>query len=212
MLVCRKKRILKKTTADIQRMQSVTRGYFGGYIGKRQPGGGTELKKCLDKLCRLRLKTKSHSKAAQLRAASGRLMTELEMNSTYRGSVEVFNLCRHLRTNDVLFAECIRTFSSVTVDGRSWMYRLESSERSQSLQEHTMETYGPPTKRPNVRSGNAKPVDMDIYGFRPLIAPWIYLSPYEFLMRWRAEPLLAPTGYYSTTEDYKVRWHGHTMD
>jgi len=38
------------------------------------------------------------------------MITELEMNSTYRGQVEVFKLCRKLHPHGVLFAECIRTF------------------------------------------------------------------------------------------------------
>ena len=112
---------MKRTTANTQRMQSVTRGYFGGYIGKRQPAGGLELKKCVDKLFTLRAKITGQGKSSQLRAASGRLMTDLEMNSTFRGAVEVVSLCRNLRANDVLFAECIRTFDSITIDGRSWM-------------------------------------------------------------------------------------------
>ena len=119
-----RKHILKKTTVNTQRMQSVTRGYFGGYIGKQQPSGGLELKKCVDKLFTLRTKITGQSKSSQLRAVSGRLMTDLEMNSTFRGAVEVANLCRNLRANDVLFAECIRTFCGVTVNSRSWMYRF----------------------------------------------------------------------------------------
>ena len=116
-----RKHILKKTTVNTQRMQSVTRGYFGGYIGKRQPSGGLELKKCVDKLFTLRGKIAGQGKSSQLRAVSGRLMTDLEINNTFRGAVEVANLCRNLCRNDVLFAECIRTFDSVTIDGRSWM-------------------------------------------------------------------------------------------
>ena len=116
-----RKHILKKTIVNTQRTQSVTRQYFGGYIGKRQPSGGLELKKCVDKLFTLRTKIVGQGKSPQLRAVSGRLMTDLEMNSTFRGAVEVANLCRNLRVNDVLFAECIRTFDSSTIDGRSWM-------------------------------------------------------------------------------------------
>ena len=52
--------------------------------------------KCVDKLYTLRAKQQGKGKAAQLRAASGRLVTDIEMNSTYRGAVEIFNLCRNL--------------------------------------------------------------------------------------------------------------------
>jgi len=79
-----KKHSLKKTTRATQRTQTVTNGYFGGYIGKRQPAGALETKKCVDKLFTLRAKQQGKGKAAQLRAAGGGLITDLEMNSTYR--------------------------------------------------------------------------------------------------------------------------------
>ena len=85
-----------------------------------------ETKKCVDKLFTLRGKIAGKSRAQQVRSVSGRLVTDLEMNSSYRGAVEVFNLCRHLQMGDVLFAECIRAFGSRVVDGRGWMYRLDA--------------------------------------------------------------------------------------
>ena len=119
---------------------------------------------------------------------------------------ETFNLCRNLRARDVLFAECIRTFDSMTIDGRSWLYRLENQSSTQLLSQHTLQTYVPPSRRPHIRPANAKPVDMDIYGFRPLTFPWKLLSPYEFLMRWRGEALLAPTEYYNRDIPAKTKW------
>ncbi len=70
---CKKKRcIMKKqslgrATRAIQRTQVVTNGYFGGYIGKRQPAGTLETKKCVDKLFTLRAKIqgRGESGAAQ---------------------------------------------------------------------------------------------------------------------------------------------------
>ena len=114
---CVRKHNLKRDTRNTQRTQSVVTGYFGGYLGKRQPSGSLETKKCVDKLFTLRSKMAGKSKAQQLRAVSQRLITDLEMNSTYRGAVEVFNLCRQLNARDVLFAECIRTFDSRVIDG-----------------------------------------------------------------------------------------------
>ena len=124
------------------------------------------------------------------------------MKSTFRGAVEVFNLCRNLHPNDVLFAECIRTFSSITIDGRSWMRRLEHMERATGGAQYIdgpvqfdMDVYVPPTKRPNLRTDRTNANLMDIYGFRPLRHPWKLLSVYEFLMAWRAEPFLVPSYY-----------------
>ena len=72
----------------------------------------------------LRNKIQGQSLNAKQRAVSGRMITDLEMNGTYRGAVEIFNLCRHLHAQDVLMAECIRTFDTAVLDGRAWLYRL----------------------------------------------------------------------------------------
>ena len=128
------------------------------------------------------------------------------MNSTFRGAVEEVNLCRNSKSNDVLFAECIRTFSSHGIDGRSWMYRLEAFKQSEGIKEFQEETYIPPTKRPNVRTERSKPNEMDIYGFRPLQHPWRLLSVYEFLMAWRAEPLLVPSYYKNKGVREQTAW------
>ena len=93
-----------------QRVQSIVNGYFGGYIGKRQPNGKMELKKCVNHMYNLREKIMNKSNAGKHRAVSGRMVTDLEMHGTYRGAVEISQLCRNLRSNDVLFAECFRTF------------------------------------------------------------------------------------------------------
>ena len=98
---------VRKATRATQRTQTVTNGYFGGYIGKQQPAGNLETRKCIDKLFTLRAKIEGKGKAKQLRACSGRLITELEMNTTYRGAVEIFNLCSKLDGKDLLNAECI---------------------------------------------------------------------------------------------------------
>ena len=189
-----------------QRTQTVCNGYFGGYIGKRQPGGSLETKKCVDKLFTLRAMQQGKGKAAQLRTASGRLITDLDMNSTYRGAVEIFNLCRNLHPHDVLFAECIRTFNEHTIDGRAWMYRLEAPHMAATVKHHELHTYIPPTKKPNVRSDRSRVNECDAYGLRPLCHPWKLLSAYEFLRHWRTIPLLVPTYYTNRNEKARTEW------
>ena len=145
-------------------------------------------------------------KASQLRAASGRLVTDLEMNSTYRGAVEIFNLCRNLHPHDVLFAECIRTFLETTIDGRAWMHRLEASQMAQTLKQQDLQTYVPPTKKPNVRTDRSRGNAFDSYGLRPLCHPWKLLSAYEFLRQWQVVPLLVPTHYLNRKETPRTQW------
>ena len=114
-----RKHMLKNTTRITQRAQNVTNGYFGGYIGKRQPTGALETKKCIEKMNTLRSKINGRSQFSQARAASARLFTDLEMRSTFRSAVEVLNHCRSPNPTDVLPAECIRTFSNSSLDGRA---------------------------------------------------------------------------------------------
>ena len=51
---CVKKMPLRKMVNIAQRAQANTNGYFGGYIGKAQPAGHMEIKKCIDKMYTLR--------------------------------------------------------------------------------------------------------------------------------------------------------------
>ena len=128
--------------------------FVWGCVGRREPAGSLETKKCVDKLFTLRAKYQGKGKAAQLRAASGRMITDMEMNSTYRGAVEIFNLCRNLHSHDVLFAECIRTFKEHTVDGRSWMYRLEAWQLNKNLADESLQSYVPPHQNSEYTNGS----------------------------------------------------------
>ena len=121
---CVKKRNLKKLTKKVVRIQSTRNGYFGGYINKRQLVGSLETKKCVDKMYTLRDRIRGRSEQDKLRAVTGRMITDIEMNGTIRGAVEVYNLASHLRNGDALFAESIRTFPTRDVDARAWLHRL----------------------------------------------------------------------------------------
>ena len=99
---CLKTNTARKVQRRMMRAHASTNGYFGGYIAKRQPCGRFEAKKCIDKMNVLKTKTSEQSAGKKLRAASGRMVTDLEMNGTLRGAVEEFNLCRNLRPDDVI--------------------------------------------------------------------------------------------------------------
>ena len=55
----------------------------------------------------LRARTAGATEAQRRRAVSGRMITDVEMNGTVRGAVELFNLASRLRHGDALFAECL---------------------------------------------------------------------------------------------------------
>ena len=88
--------------------------------------GYLEMQKCIKKLDSLKERVQGKTRQQELRNVSGRAITDLEMCSTLRGAVEVHNLCRNLNSRDVLFAECIRTFTEHTLLGREWMQYLEA--------------------------------------------------------------------------------------
>ena len=139
------------------------------------------------------------------------MITDIEMNGTYRGAVEVYNLCRHLKMNDVLFAECTRTFGTHTLDGRSWLYRLsvECGSIDRSGTEHAAASWEcliPKTKKPQVRNDRIKPNDVDAYGLRPLTQPWLLLSPHEFYRHWHVVPLLSPSEYERRKVYRRTTW------
>ena len=134
------------------------------------------------------------SEKDKFRAVTGRMITDIEMNGTIRGSVEVFNLASNLRDGDVLFAEFIRTFATRDVDGRAWQHRM-------AVELQTTETTTgyisliPATTRPHVGTTRGTPPYPECYGFRPPDAPWHHLCAYEFMMFWRCEALVAPYQY-----------------
>ena len=194
----RKARALRRVIRITQVAQAQTNGYFGGYIGKRQKLGRLETKKCVDKMYKLRERQHGKSEFEQQRSVSGRMITDIEMNGTLRGAVEEFNLCMNLRANDVFFAECIRTFSTVHVDAQQWMHRLEVE--LERVGEMLVSIYIPPTKKPHMRTNRSKAPLVDMYGFRPLQHPFAYLSAFEFLQYWEAKALAPPW------EDERTEW------
>ena len=125
------------------------------------------------------------------------MITDNEMNSTLRGAIEEFNLCCNLYPGDVLFAECIRTFPTVSVDAQQWLHRLNVElERTAEMR---VDVFVPATRKPNVRSPGSKAPMVDIYGFRDVDnTPFAFLSPFEFLQYWYAEPLLPPSWYHDS--------------
>eukprot|EP00959_Pyramimonas_sp_CCMP1952_P408921 8569686-Pyramimonas_sp.AAC.1 len=78
------------------------------------------------------------------------------MNSTYRGAVEVCNLCCNLDQSDLLKAECIRTFQEHTIDGRAWMNRLGTFQNSSQMKDRSVTTYVPPARKPHVRTDRSR--------------------------------------------------------
>ena len=77
---------------------------------------------------------------------------------------------------------------------------------AQTLKQQDLQTYVPPTKKPNVRTDRSRGNAFDSYGLRPLCHPWKLLSAYEFLRQWQVVPLLVPTHYLNRKETPRTQW------
>ena len=77
---------------------------------------------------------------------------------------------------------------------------------SQALKEHSLQTYIPPTRKPNMRSDRSKVNECEAYGYRSLCQAWKLLSPYEFGRYWRVVPLLIPTYYKNRGKTSWTKW------
>ena len=154
----------------------------------------------------LRNKLRGQGLNAKQRAVSGRMITDLEMNGTYRGAVEIFNLCRHLDAQDVLKAECIRTFGTDVLDGYAWLHRLDVEAVATGTEKAVWDMVIPKQTKSNQRTGWSRANLFDGYGLRPMKLPWMYLSPYEFFREWRVEPLFSPIQYQQRGLPLRTDW------
>ena len=204
--------VTRKATRLAQRTQTLTRGYFGGYIAKAQPAGHMERATILKKIERLRLKGATQSDYKKHRQVSETLCRTLEKDCVAKGAVEVANLQLNMRKNDALNAECIRTFPTYTLDGRMWlnaMQRLCLDEDGEDALSVTYDEFVMPAASPKIAkpSKHWKPNEYFAYGFRPRDrngAFWL-LSAYEFLRDWCCVPLLPPDQYPKGTTP-RTKW------
>ena len=149
---------------------------------KRQPTGHMELRKCVEEMKRLKEKIADCSVDKQYRAVTGRMITDLEMNSTTRGAVEIFNLIINMRKDDVLFAECTCTFPTRVINAREWLHQLEIETGHRKVGEYVCLV--PATRKPYKRTARSRAVFVDAYGFRPMVESLALLCPFEFVMFW----------------------------
>ena len=189
---------VREMSHGAQVAQSRMQGYTGGYaLGKVPQVKPPEIKRILQKLARLEETTSSASVNEQFRAFSGRMVSDIECNGVVRPATMLYQLCHGLRENDVLNAECLRTFDSQTVDMRSLLNRFRVEQAGSPAE--LAATFLPATRIPKVEAASKTPPLMDIYGFRP--APgsahpwaneWWPLSFFEFVRDWTAEALVHP--------------------
>ena len=174
---------------DLQAGQSMAAGYFGGYTSKMQDIGKKELQRLREALERKvdRDHRKPLPKAFQ--EYSKRLLKDLEARSTVRTAVENLNLAIHGNHADVLSAECIRTFPSVTFPAAALLRREEVETQKTKGTRIIVAVHH--AHGEGLRTWTTAPFDL-MYGFRGLQYNVDLLSPYEMLRYWALERILPP--------------------
>ena len=110
---------------DMQAGQSVAAGYFGGYSAKMQEIGTKELTRLREAIERKVAGSKQPPGPKAFQEYSRRLVRDLEAKGIIRTAVEALNLSTHAAQKDVLSAECMRTFPSVTFPANLLLKREE---------------------------------------------------------------------------------------
>ena len=174
---------------DLQAAQSMAAGYFGGYTSKMQDIGQKELQKLCEALERKidREQRKPLPKAFQ--EYSKRLLKDLEARSTVRTAVENLNLAIHGDQADVLSAECIRTFPTVTFPAALLLHREEVETQKVKGVRYMVAVHH--ARGEGLRTWSTAPFDL-MYGFRGKRYNVHILSPYEMLRYWMLERVLPP--------------------
>ena len=122
--------------------------------------------------------------------SSRRLVRDLEAKGIVRTAVECTNLSIHANDSDVLTAECIRTFPTVTFPASMLLKREEiECGNTLGLSVITPVHHGGGQRRPAYQEA---PFDL-LYGFRGCTHNVDLLSPYEMLLHWSLERIDVPT-------------------
>ena len=113
---------------EVQMGQAVTAGYFGGYSAKMQDIGQREVLTLQKGIVRKAAVEKAGTTTQAFKDYSKRMVRDLESQGIVRTAVETTNLAVHSDEKDVLRAECIRTFPSVTFPATLLLRREEADE------------------------------------------------------------------------------------
>ena len=120
---------------------------------------------------------------------SKRLLKDLEAKSMIRTAVETLNLSLVGAHPDVLKAECIRTFPTVTFPAAELLRREEvetHKTKGKSVIVSVHHSHGE-----GLRTWTSAPFDL-MYGFRGQKRQVDLLSPFEMIRYWQPERILPP--------------------
>ena len=186
---------------DLQCAMSVMAGYFGGYTSKMQDIGQKEVKRLGLTLDRQMPSVVGSRNTAQVfQYYSRRLVRDLEAKGIVRTAVESTLLSLHSEDKDVLMAECVRTFPSITFPAASLLKREEvecGKTPGASMITPVFHGHG----RMHLMFTEA-PFDL-MYGYRGKTHNVDLLSPYEMLLHWEMTRIPTPS---ASAEECRSQW------
>ena len=184
----------------MQAVMAAIAGYFGGYTSKMQPIGARETQQLREAAQRKIEAEKTQGVAKDFQKYVRRMVKDLEMKGTIRTAVESINLSLHANHHDVLMAECIRTFPTVTFPAALLLKREEIE---------TLKVSGASVIAALHRAVGGKarvyrqaPFDL-MYGFRGKSESVDLLTPYEMLLHYSLCHISPPT---SRASDQRATW------
>jgi len=185
---------------DVQASMAAAAGYFGGYSAKMQDIGVTETKRLQQTVARKAEVEKQLPKRQDFQKYSRRLVRDLEAKGIVRTALETVNLARFCDSKDVLTAECVRTFPTVTFPASLLLKReeIETGKRTGASALAAVHHGNGNLARAFVET----PFDI-MYGFRGQKYEVDLLSPYEMLLHWTMIRIEAPSRY---AHEVRAHW------
>ena len=199
---------------DMQAVMAAIAGYFGGYTSQMQPIGEKQVKQLREATERKVQGEPSRGAARDFHLYARRLVKDLELKGTVRTAVEGMNLSLHWNDEaDILAAECIRTFPTVTFPATVLLKREEAeTQKLRGVQKQEVSIGNDPGPsviaalhhglRETNRIYKEAPFDF-LYGFRGREDAVDLLSPYEMLLHYSMERILPPT---NTAAKSRAAW------
>jgi len=177
---------------DLQASMAAAAGYFGGYSSKMQDIGAAETKRLQQTVARKMEVEERLPAYKDFQKYSKRLVRDLEAKGIVRTALELLNLARFCDCSDVLMAECVRTFPTLTFPASLLLKReeIETGKRAGASVLASIHHGQGNLARAFVEA----PFDL-MYGFRGRCNEVDLLSPYEMLLHWSMVRIEAPSTF-----------------
>ena len=186
------------TTIEIalQLAQDSAIGYFSDYFAKGTPIATKEITRWLrahDNLSNDLQQTKRPNSIQYIaRLHTQRFLSDTLARGTAHGAVDVVNLMCNRRQDDVTAAECVKTAITTTFAGNKFVSLLERKNGNRPTKRIADKVVFRVSRTGKAASLQAVPDRAMMDGYRGKDPRVHWLSPYEFVSRWRLVPVSFP--------------------